>query len=220
MGRFKAIRARWERQLQAERPPHAHPLGWRCFQLGLLLLASSALLGSLLLLLALVLGSRGREPFWRDRANRLLVLAAGLMVLGCFTASSGWLAWVGLGNWLPFFWAFWGFQPYVATAAARRKVALWLVAGTVPVVLTGLGQLWWGWGGPFQALQGLVVWWIEPGVTRRAGFQACSTTPTSPGHGWPWPGPWPWRPCWSGAWAGGCGASLCCWCWARRWRST
>lgn len=163
MGRFEAIRARWDRQLLAERPAQAHPLGWRCFQLGLLLLASSALLGSLLLLWALVLGSRGREPFWRDRVNRVLVLAAGLMVLGCFTASSGWLAWVGLGNWVPFFWAFWGFQPYVATAAARRKAALWLVAGTVPVVLTGLGQLWWGWSGPFQALQGLVVWWIEPG---------------------------------------------------------
>jgi O-antigen ligase len=95
--------------------------------------------------------------------ERLLLLLAALMVLGCFGAYSGWLAWVGLGNWLPFFVAFWAFQPYLATAAARRRVALLLVAATVPVIVTGLGQLWWGWHGPFQALGGLVIWHLKPG---------------------------------------------------------
>jgi methionyl-tRNA synthetase len=42
-------------------------------------------------------------------------------------------------------------------------VALALVAATVPVILTGLGQLWWGWHGPFQALGGLVIWHLKPG---------------------------------------------------------
>ena len=70
----------------------------------------------------------------------------------------GWLA-----NWLPFFWGFWGFQPYVAEAGARRRAALWLVAGTLPVVVTGLGQLWLGWQGPWQLLGGLVIWFMAPG---------------------------------------------------------
>jgi O-antigen ligase len=152
-----------DQRLGGERPEGAHPLGWRCFQLGLLLLASSALFAALLLLVSLVLGSRGRAPFWRDGLNRWLVVIAVLMVLGCFQAYSGWLAWVGLANWLPFFWGFWGFQPYVATPESRRRAALWLVVGTVPVVLTGLGQLWWGWSGPFMGLNGLLVWWIERG---------------------------------------------------------
>ena len=38
-----------------------------------------------------------------------------------------------------------------------------LVAGTAPVILTGLGQLWWGWRGPFQALGGLIIWHLHPG---------------------------------------------------------
>jgi O-antigen ligase len=38
-----------------------------------------------------------------------------------------------------------------------------LVAGTVPVVLTGLGQLWWGWSGPFQALGGAIIWHLKAG---------------------------------------------------------
>jgi hypothetical protein len=150
-------------RLRQHRPAEASPLGWCCFQLGLLLLASSAFLAGLPLFVALLLGSRGRRAPLADGTNRLLLAAAALMVLGCFGASSGWLAWVGLANWLPFFWAFWGYQPYLGSGAARRRVALMLVAGTVPVVLTGLGQLWWGWHGPFQALGGLIIWHLHPG---------------------------------------------------------
>jgi O-antigen ligase len=110
-----------------------------------------------------VVGSLRRPAPLADGANRVLLATAVLMVLGCFGATSGWLAWVGLGNWLPFFWAFWGYQPYLAEPAARRRVALMLVAGTVPVILTGLGQLWWGWHGPFQALGGLIIWHLHSG---------------------------------------------------------
>ncbi|MCP9841520.1 O-antigen ligase family protein [Synechococcus sp. J7-Johnson] len=157
------MRQEWLRRLDATRPEGASPLGWRCFQLGLLLLASSALLAGVLLLVALILGCRQRLPWWRDRVNQVLLLVSALMVLGCFTASSGWLAWVGLGNWLPFFWAFWGFQPYLASAPARRRLALWLVAGTVPVIVTGLGQIVWGWSGPFQTLGGAIIWHLNAG---------------------------------------------------------
>ncbi len=129
----------------------------------MVLLASSAFLGGLFLLVALILGSLRRPPPLADRCNRVLLLVAALMVAGCFRASSGWLAWVGLGNWLPFFWAFWGFQPYLSTPAARRRIALALVVGTVPVIVTGLGQLWLGWSGPFQMFGGLVIWHIKAG---------------------------------------------------------
>ena len=138
--------------------------GWRCFQLGLFVLPSSALLGSLLLFPALVLGSLGRErPFWRDPWNAPLLLAGLLMVVGCFRSYSGGLAWAGLANWIPFFWGFWGFQPYVALPSSRRRSSLWLVAGTVPVVVTGLGQLWFGWQGPWQIFGGLIVWFMSAG---------------------------------------------------------
>ena len=46
---------------------------------------------------------------------------------------------------------------------ARRRSALLLVAGSVPVVVTGLGQLWWGWQGPWQLLGGLIVWFMAAG---------------------------------------------------------
>ena len=150
--------------LRGDCPVAASPWGWCLFQLGLLLLPSSVLLASLLFVPALVLGSLRREcAYWHDRWNWPLLLAGGLMLLGCFSALRADLAWAGLANWLPLFWGFWGFQPYVAEAGARRRTALWMVAGTAPVVVTGLGQLWLGWQGPWQFLGGLVIWFMAPG---------------------------------------------------------
>ena len=150
--------------LRDDCPADASPVGWCLFQLGLLLLPSSVLLAGLLFMPALVLGSLRREcPYWLDRWNWPLLVTGGLMLFGCFSAFRADLAWVGLANWLPFFWGFWGFQPYVAAEGARRRAALWLVAGTLPVVVTGLGQMWLGWQGPWQALGGLVVWFMAPG---------------------------------------------------------
>lgn len=159
-------------RLDAQRPDRADPLGWRCFQLGVFVLPASALFAGLLLLVALIQGSRRRSPWWHDRVNLLFAVIAGLMVLGAAAATlrsaelpsySPSLAWLGLFNWLPFFWAFWGFQPYLADGAARRRVALALVAGTVPVLVTGLGQLLLGWHGPWQILGGAVIWHLREG---------------------------------------------------------
>jgi O-antigen ligase len=51
----------------------------------------------------------------------------------------------------------------VADAPARRRIALAIVAGTVPVVVTGLGQLWLGWSGPWSILGGAVIWHVKQG---------------------------------------------------------
>ena len=159
-------------RLDSQRPAQADRLGWRCFQLGVFFLPSSALFAAVLLFPALLQGSRRRLPLRNDRVNLVLLLVAALMVVSASAVSlraealpgySPSLAWVGLGNWLPLFWGFWGFQPYVHDPAARRRIALAIVAGTVPVLVTGLGQLWLGWSGPWQILGGAVIWHVTQG---------------------------------------------------------
>ncbi len=146
------------------RPTGSSLLGWLLFQAGLFFLPSTAFLAALFLLTAAVLGSFQRSlSYWRDRWNYPFILASVLMIAGAFQAYSGWLAWVGLANWLPFFWCFWAFQPYLLSGAARRRCALCFLAGTVPVVITGFGQFWWDWQGPWQLLSGLIIWFIAPG---------------------------------------------------------
>ncbi len=150
--------------MQKSRPVSSNPWGWTCFQAGVFLLPSSVFISGLFLFTALVLGSlRRSSSYWDDPWNYPFVCAAILMLIGCFRAYSGSLAWVGLANWLPFFWSFWAFQPYLKTSEARRRTALWLVAGTVPVVITGFGQLWLGWQGPWQMWNGLIVWFVSSG---------------------------------------------------------
>ncbi len=150
--------------LGRSRPESANSVGWFVFQLGLFFLASSAFLAGLFLLVALLFSRHQREgSYFKDPWNYPLFIAGVLMVLGCLRAYSGWLAWVGLANWLPFFWGFWGFQAYLLTIEARRRCAFCLLVGTVPVVITGFGQLLLGWQGPWQLFNGLIVWFIAPG---------------------------------------------------------
>ncbi len=146
------------------RPFAANRWGWVLLQIGLFLLPSSTFLGGLCLLPALVMGSCNRHySYWRDCWNYPFILAAILMLISCLKAFSGWLAWAGLANWLPFFWSFWAFQPYLKTVQSRNRIALCLLAGTVPVVLTGLGQMFLGWQGPWKLFNGLVIWFVAPG---------------------------------------------------------
>ncbi|MGB1416716.1 MAG: O-antigen ligase family protein [Synechococcus sp.] len=140
------------------------PLGWRAFQLGLFLLPSSALLAGLCLLVTCITGSRGRAvAIWRDPWVRPLLLAGLLMIAGCFAARDPGLAWAGLANWLPLFWAFWAFRCFLDRPERRQRAATLLLVGTVPVLVTGFGQMHLGWSGPWQWLGGGVIWFMEAG---------------------------------------------------------
>jgi len=139
-------------------------IGWNCFQLGVFCLPSSALLSCLFLVVALFDESlKRRDCYWREYWNYPLVLATCLMIIGCIRSHTGWLAWLGLFNWLPFFWFFWGLQPYLMTPERRTKCASCLLWGSLPVLITGFGQLWFGWEGPWQIFDGLIIWYISPG---------------------------------------------------------
>ena len=138
--------------------------GWLAFQVGLFLLPSSALLAGLFLFVTCLAGSRGRSVRpWRDPWLLPLLVAAVLMLIGAFVAQDAGLAWAGLANWIPFFWGFWAFRPFVSTEARRQRAARMLLAGTVPVLITGFGQMQLGWTGPWQLFGGAIIWFLAPG---------------------------------------------------------
>ncbi len=138
--------------------------GWICFQIGVLCLPSSAFISYTFLLVALLKGSFSRRDlYWREYWNYPLIVISFLMLLGCVFSQTGWLAWLGLFNWLPFFWCFWGLQPYLLTPEKRMKCASLLVLGSLPVLITGFGQLWLGWEGPWELFNGLIIWFVSPG---------------------------------------------------------
>ncbi len=139
-------------------------IGWNCFQIGVLLLPSSAVISYIFLFVALLAGSFSRrDVFFSEYWNYPLLLISFLMLVGCFRSQTGSLAWLGLFNWLPFFCCFWGLQPYLITSERRKKCSFWLVLGSFPVLITGFGQLFLGWQGPWQFFDGLIIWFVSPG---------------------------------------------------------
>ena len=97
-------------------------IGWLCFQIGLFFLPSSAVISYIFLLVALLEGTFSRKDlYWKEYWNYPLILSSFLMFLSCIRSQTGSLAWLGLFNWFPFFWCFWGFQPYLLTLERRRK---------------------------------------------------------------------------------------------------
>ncbi len=151
--------------LQVHCPVGAPRWGWVAVQLGLFFLTSSALLGGLLLLASVVLVTwhKGFTAYWSDGLNRVLLVVAGLILIGATQAVSGGFAWLVLLYWLLLFWCFWGWQAYLETPEARRRCSGWLVAGTVPVLITGLGQMVLGWRGPWSMAGDLIIWYVAPG---------------------------------------------------------
>ena len=160
--------------LQDHCPAGVPRWGWVAVQLGLFFLARSARLGGILLVAGLVVATwrKGFAAYWSDGLNRVLLVVAGLLLAGASQAVSGDLAWWGLFNWLPLFWGFWGWQAYLGTPEARRRCSGWLVAGTVPVLVSGLGQMVLGWQGAWS-VGDLTIWSVDPGGNpegRLSGF--------------------------------------------------
>ena len=148
--------------------------GFIFFVIGIFFLPSTIAIGSLFLLPGLILASlSANKSFFKDYWNLpflifgLLILISALSQNYLFTNKYGeiWdtkLSFIGLANWIPFIWVFWASQPYLNSKAKRRTFSLILVASTFPVLITGFGQYFLNWTGPFQTLNGLIIWYQRP----------------------------------------------------------
>ena len=148
--------------------------GFILFSLGIFFLPSTMAVGFLLLFPAFVIASlSGNKSFFKDYWN-LPFLIFGLLILISAISQNYFLTnkyntiWdaklslIGLANWIPFIWVFWASQPYLNSKSKRRSFTLLLVAGTLPVLITGFGQYFLNWTGPFQTLNGLIIWYQRP----------------------------------------------------------
>ena len=148
--------------------------GFIIFNLGIFLLPSTFFFGASLLLIAALIGSFNQEEnYFKNNWNKAFFLCGFLLIINAifqrfFLDNTSFINWdpnltiVGLGNWLPFFWLFWAFQPFLRNKAKRKIVSIVLLAGTFPVLISGFGQYFFDWTGPFKTLNGLIVWYQKP----------------------------------------------------------
>ncbi len=148
-------------------------VGLKLLYLGVFLLPSAPVIASLSLFISLLF-SKNNNPiyFIRERTNKLFILVSLLMIFSCIynnlnnpivlQKSIGNLSWISLINWIPFFWCFWGFQPYLEKNEVRKMVGKLLVIGSLPVIISGFLQYFLNITGPFEVLNGLIIWYQKP----------------------------------------------------------
>ncbi len=153
------------------------------FLIGSFLLPSAFTLGSGILLICVFYGVYISKGYFKDKLNIIFFISGIFLIISAFIHSNfndyisnyklnHSLSWIGLANWIPFFLCFWGFQPYLNCKTKRRRTAFALLAGTLPVIITGIGQSFFNWHGPMETLNGLIIWYQRPieGITGMTGL--------------------------------------------------
>nr|WP_075440379.1 O-antigen ligase family protein [Prochlorococcus marinus] len=166
----------------------SHKAGLYLFRAGIFLLASAPFFSFIFFLISLVIAfvNNGKK-FFKDKWNYLFIIASLLMIIislihtlkfnnltisefkidfnGIEENIINWNRFsslIGLSNWVPFFLCFSGFQNYLLTSDDRKVAAKFFIAGVVPVLISGFGQYWFGWYGPMETLNGLIIWFQRP----------------------------------------------------------
>ena len=147
--------------------------GEKCFFLGIFFLATAPFISCFFFLISLSASLIiNKEKYFEDKWNYPFIYITNLMILSLMIQISNvdnsnlysvlFKSFIGLLNWIPFFVCFWGFQIYLRTGFLRKKTMELFVAGSIPVLITGFGQYFFKWYGPWQTMNGLIIWFQKP----------------------------------------------------------
>ena len=109
-------------------------IGVNSLYIGIFLLPTAPAISVFFFLISLLF-SENNNPitFLKAKSNRIFIIVSVLMVLSCFynyfdntnlvREQIKSLSWISLINWIPFFWCFWGFEPYLRESHRRIKIS-------------------------------------------------------------------------------------------------
>ena len=144
------------------------------FRIGLFILPSAFPIASFFIIFSLISQTfKRRASLLKDKFNKALILISLLMIISCVAQNlfninmqdfgiKRYLTWIGLFNWLPFFWLFWSSQGFLRTKNDRDVVSILLILSTIPVIISGILQYYFNLEGPFRFLYGLIIWYQRP----------------------------------------------------------
>ena len=144
------------------------------FRLGIFFIPSAITLAGFFIIISLISQTiKKRDEFLKDKINVTLIFISLLMIISCIIQNlfnkystdyeiENYLTWAGLFNWIPFFWVFWSSQAFFKTKKDREVISLILIFSTIPVIISGILQYYFNLVGPFEFLNGLIVWYQRP----------------------------------------------------------
>lgn len=122
----------------------------------------SPILAGIAVVAALIWSSwQQRSLLLKTPLNQALLVLSGLLLLSALFGTSGSLSWLGLANFLPFFWLL-AAAPALLLQPAVLRSLLWILAlGSLPICLIGYLQIYANWG--FSLKIGIVDWVMAAG---------------------------------------------------------
>ena len=142
--------------------------GYLFFQIGIYLILSAPNIAGFFILLSLISSHINKKKVFINKNWLFPFFFGGLIaILSAINSSirdpkiDGWspyLTWLGLANWLPYFYFMWRSQIYLYKKEMRQRIANLFLAGSVPFIFSGFGQLWFNWHGPLIFMNGLIIW--------------------------------------------------------------
>lgn len=145
--------------------------GQNLFYLGVFLLPSAFFLSGIFLFISLLISFfQNRKLFLKDKWNFPFIASSFLMVFSSFynqifINSSEVDYWIGLLNWIPLFFAFFSFQFYLDSSKKRYIFSILLLSGSFPVFFSCIAQYFFQSYGPYETLNGLIIWYQKPFFT-------------------------------------------------------
>lgn len=139
---------------------------WNLVQVGLFLLPFSAFLGCTpILIVAIAIWLKKFSTLSREPINRGFAILAVLMTGAAWFADDRQNAFLGLFNFLPFFFVFAALADLIRSPKQLTQMAWIWVFTSIPVTAMGIAELYLNWGGSPSLSWGLLSWRIIPGGT-------------------------------------------------------
>ena len=144
------------------------------FRIGIFLIPSAFTIAGFFIIISLISQTlKRRGEFLKDKMNIILIFISLLMIISCIIQNlfnkyntdfeiENYLTWIGLFNWIPFFWVFWSSQAFFKTKNDREIISSILIFSTIPVIISGILQYYFDIVGPFKFLNGLIIWYQRP----------------------------------------------------------
>ncbi len=147
--------------------------GFSLFIVGIFLLLSAPSIASIFLLISLVFSIKKHKlGFLQNKWNYPFLIFGIILFVTVLIRTyflkiniADWepyLNLVGLTNWLPFLLCFIFFQPYLNNSNKRKKVIYSYLSGSIPLFISGIGQKFFNWYGPFGIFNNIIIWFQRP----------------------------------------------------------
>ena len=144
----------------------------KIFLLGIFFSISAPIISSFFLITCIFISFfKNKFNFQKNNFNRLLIISIIIIFISSlkhaffYDINISWQSsnsWIGLLRWLIMILIFCSLDNYVKTVKQKNYFSISLISGSIPLLITGLGQYYLNWFGPWDFLNGFITWYLYP----------------------------------------------------------